>query len=660
MPNYLSILRRGQALLTLLFFGLCAGLPAAQAQTPTPNAAEVSANPSGPVRLRPVLPATPAPGNTGRATAPAAPGFYAPGYVPLQPVMPLPSVEAPPGEFERYVQKLLDSGSGTQRLRRSEDDSQASSDSSRLPRIRRFGADFVNRADDTSAAEDNPLVPPDYLIKPGDEVVITLWGSVDAEVRAMVDRSGRIAIPRVGPIFVSGVRYADLSDTISKRVGQVFRNFELSASLGRLRGLRVFVTGYVSRPGAYSVSSLSTLTAALTQSGGPTAAGSFRTVTLRRDGKVLAVFDLYDFLLKGDRSADRVLQPDDVIQVGPVGPQVALIGSINQPGIFEMKFGETVKDVLAMAGSFSALADRSRLTLERLADRSDVRIREIALPANESDTLTHGDVVRAFSAVDTSLPIQRQNKRVRIDGEVQRPGEYVLPPNSSIADAMRVARGLTPEAFLFGAEFSRESVRATQQENYERALRDLETEFTRAATTQRTSNADEAAAASARGSSSTRLIERLRAIKPTGRVVLQMQPGQPELPDLALEDGDRIYIPPRATTIGVFGSVFNGGSYLYNEGRMVEDYLRLAGGPTRGADAESAFLIRANGSVISGLQSSGFWRSGGLKGIAAMPGDTIFVPEEINKTTFVQNVKDWTQILYQLGIGLAAVSTFRN
>ncbi len=658
MPTFNLHLRRALALL----LALSLGLPAAQAQTAPTGNPEVSVSPSGPVRLRPALPAAQAPatGTGGNTSQPAAPGFYAPGYVPLQPVTPLPSPEAPPGEFERYVQKLLDPSSGMGRSLRNDGEAQAGQNDTRVPRIRRFGVDFLNRADDASAAEDNPLVPPDYLIKPGDEILVTLWGSVDAEVRAVVDRSGRIAIPRVGPIFVSGVRYADLSDTISKRVAQVFRNFELSASLGRLRGLRVFVTGYVARPGSYSLTSLSTLTAALTQAGGPSPAGSFRNVTLRREGKVLASFDLYDFLLKGDRSADRVLQPDDVIQVGPVGPQVALIGSINQPAIFEIKTGETIQDVVAMAGGFSALADRSRLTLERLGDRRDVRIREIALPASEGTTLTHGDVMRAFSAVDASLPIQRQNKRVRVDGEVQRPGEYVLPPNSSIADAMRAAGGLTTAAFLFGAEFSRESVRVTQQDNYERALRDLETEFTRSATTQRTSNADEAAAATARGSASGRLIERLRAVKPTGRVVLQMQPGQPELPDLALEDGDRLYIPPRATTIGVFGSVFNGGSYLFNEGRMVEDYLRLAGGPTRGADTESAFVIRANGSVVSGLQSSSFWRSGELKGIPAMPGDTIFVPEEINKTTFVQSAKDWTQIIYQLGIGLAAVATFRN
>ena len=650
----MPIVRSSLCLRVLWGAGAALVVTGVAAQTPAANSGDLGAATGGPLRLRPATPVVP----QNKAQPATAPLFYP--QLPLQPNTPVP--ETPPGEFERYVQRVLDP-SRSERLVRAPDDGGASTPAAAAPRIRRFGADLVSRTYDPGAAEENPQVPPDYLIKPGDEVVVTLWGSVDAEVRTVVDRGGRITMPRIGPIFVSGVRFADLAGVISRRVGLVFRNFELSVTLGELRSLRVFVTGYVTRPGAYSVSSLATMTAALSKAGGPTAAGSFRQVSLRRGAQVVANFDVYDFLLKGDRSADRLLQPDDVIQVGPVGVQVALIGSVNQPSIFEVKASETVADVLAMAGGFSALADRRRLAIEKLDDRSTVRIRELALPAEAGAALTHGNILRAFSAVEASLPIQRQNKRVRVDGEVQRPGEYVLPPNSSVADALRAAGGLTPAAFLFGTEFSRESVRVTQQENYERALRDLETEFTRSATTQRTSNADEAAAAQARGSATSRLVERLRAIKPNGRVVLQLQPGQGELPDLALEDADRIYIPPRATTIGVFGSVFNGGSYLFNDGRMVDDYLRLAGGPTRGADTSSAFVIRANGSVVSGRQRpSSWWSSSGkeLEGVVAMPGDTIFVPEEVNKTTFVQNAKDWTQILYQLGIGLAAVATFRN
>ena len=140
---------------------------------------------------------------------------------------------------------------------------------------------------------------------------------------------------------------------------------------------------------------------------------------------------------------------------------------------------------------------------------------------------------------------------------------------------------------------------------------------------------------------------------------MQITPESKELPDLALEDGDRLYVPPLPTTVGVFGSVFNGGSYLYSEGRSVDDYLRLAGGPTKGADAGSTFVVRANGSVISRLQKSGWVRDGDLSTISAQAGDTVFVPEELNKTTWVQDAKDWTQIFYQFGIGIAAINALR-
>ena len=590
-----------------------------QAQGAPASADAQAGTAGGPIRLR-------QPG--AAATQPAPPPLGA-----VLPQAPAAAARAAPGEFEAFVQRL-----------------------SAPLEVRRFGAELMTPADD--AAETLPLVPPDYLVKPGDEILLTLWGSVDADLRLQVDRSGRISIPRVGPVLVSGVRYADLPGAISQRVAQVFRNFELSVSLGQLRGQRVYVTGFVAKPGSYNVSSLATVVQALLKAGGPSSAGSFRNIEVKRGNQRVAGFDLYDFLLGGDRSADRMLQGDDVIHVGPVGTQVALIGSVNRAAIFELKPGETVADLLRMAGGFSAVADRSRLAVERIDDRATVRIVQLALPAAGNSALMNGDVLRAFSAIDNALPVQRQNKRVRVEGEVARPGEYVLPPQSSIADALAAAGGLTEKAYVFGAEFSRESVRSTQQLNYDRALRDLETDLARNVSTQRTSNAEEASAAAGRESANARLLTALRAQRPSGRIVLQLPPNGRELPPLELEDGDRLLVPPRPSSVGVFGSVFNAGSYLYSEGRAVDEYLNLAGGPTRGADAGSAFVIRANGSVVSGRQSSGWFNRGtGLEGLKAEAGDTVFVPEELNKTTFIQNAKDWTQVLYQFGVGLAAIIT---
>lgn len=520
--------------------------------------------------------------------------------------------------------------------------------------IRRFGAELMlDRYDSGDTAA--PLVPADYLLNPGDELVLSLWGSVDADLRLVIDRSGRVNVPRVGPVMLAGVRYADAADVIRRRVAQVFRNFDLSVSLAQLRGIRVFVTGFVDRPGTYTVSSLSSVLQGLLRAGGPSAAGSFRHIELRRGGQAPVVYDLYDLLLKGDRGTDSQLQPADVIHVGPIGRQIAVVGSVNRPAIFELKDTETVADALQMAGGFTAVADPGRISVERLSERTTVRIAELRLPQSSSAALSNGDILRAFSAVSVALPQKGQAKRVRIEGEVLRPGEYILPPQSDVSDALAAAGGVTPNAYVFGTEFTRESVRVQQQENYDRALRDLEIEFTKAATTQRTATADEAAAQVTRSANTTKLIEGLRSVKPTGRIVLQLTPDSIQLPDLDLQDGDRILIPARPTTVGVFGSVFNGGSYLFGEGRRLSSYMDLAGGPTRGADTGSTFVIRANGSVISTRQGRGWFGMGSLEDVVAEPGDTIFVPEEVNKTTFVQNAKDWTQILYQFGIGIAGI-----
>ena len=399
------------------------------------------------------------------------------------------------------------------------------------------------------------------------------------------------------------------------------------------------------------------------RTGGPSAAGSFRDVTLMRGGRKVTSFDLYDLLLRGDKSADRVLQAEDVVQIGPVGPQVALIGSVNKPAVFELKAGDTVADVVAMAGGFAPVADPNRLSIHHLSERNDRNIVQIELPAQAGQHPVSGDVMEAYSVVKVSLALQRQNKHVRIEGEVGTPGEYVLPPESTVDDAIRAAGGLTPLAYVFGTEFDRESVRKTQQENYDRALRDLETDFTRTTSTQRAISADEAAAHAQAAQSAERLIERLREVRPTGRIVLQVTPDATRLPSLALENGDRLYIPARPSTVGVFGSVFNGGTYIFRVDSTLGDYMSLAGGPTRGADGASTFVIRANGGVISARQtgSSSFWsHRTGLEDAVAEPGDTVFVPEELDKTTFLQGAKEWTQILYQFGIGAAALAALHG
>ncbi|MBG6079380.1 protein involved in polysaccharide export with SLBB domain [Rubrivivax gelatinosus] len=552
--------------------------------------------------------------------------------------LPLRRLPPPVSEFERYARKATNE-----------------------PDLRRFGYDLVERLQEDRSADYNPSIPADYLVRVGDELVVTLWGSVDADLRLMVDRGGRISIPRVGPVLVSGVRYADLPDVISRRVSQVFRNFQVSVALGQLRGMRVYVTGFADSPGPVVVNSLSTMSQALLAAGGPAASGSFRNIVLRRGKTVVAQFDLYDLLLKGDRSADQILQPDDVIHIGPIGPQVAVVGSVNRHAIFEIKRGETVDDALQMAGSFTSVADMNRIALDRLGNGNANRLLQLSLPESTAMPLVNGDILRAFNAGDLERPAGTQQKRVRVEGEVAHPGEYVMPVTSTVADAVRAAGGLTANGYLYATEFMRESVRRTQQQNYERALRDLEADINTQAATRRATTAEEANGIVATTTVTKRWLDQLRELKPTGRLVLNISPASTELPDLMLEDGDRIFVPARPTTIGVFGSVFSAGSYLYSPSRNVGDYLRLAGGPKKGADQSSVFVVRANGTVASSLQEAGwFTRGNALASTGVQPGDTIFVPEEMDKTTWIQNAKDWTQLLYQFGIGLAGIKSATN
>ena len=580
-----------------------------------------------------------------------------------------------PSEFERYVQRRAnelenqgrtqdtdfeanqerDGTSGTNGARGS--DSQATRSTPNI-QVRRFGANLVT--DDSSYVSQDPLpaIPGDYIVRPGDELRLTIWGTVDADLRLTVDRTGSVAVPRVGAIHVAGLRSAELGDAISRRVGQTFKNFQLSATLGQVRAIRVFVGGYVQRPGSVTVSGLSSILHTLMRAGGPSASGSFRDIHLRRAGHEVAVFDLYDLLLKGNRDTDALVQPDDVIFVGPVGTQVAVLGSVNQQAIYELKPGETLDDVLGMAGGFNAVGDRTRVSLERLADRNSGRVVELSLPAHLHDALASGDIVHAFSVITAALPEEVQNQHVRVEGEVAHPGDYILPPGSHISDALRAAGGMTRSAYPYGTEFSRESVRRTQQINYERALRDLETDMSKNQASQRVTSSEELASQNATAAANARLLSRLRQVRPTGRVVLQISPDAKELPDLALEDGDTLNIPNRISSVGIFGSVFNTGSFVFEPDHTTGQYLALAGGPTRGADKDSIFMLRANGSVISARQGASFWHSGNDFNTAVVqPGDTIFVPEQVNKSTFVQDAKDWTQILYQFGLGLAGIKT---
>ncbi len=300
-----------------------------------------------------------------------------------------------------------------------------------------FGQSMFDQPPSTFAPMDLLQVPDDYIIGAGDTLQIRVWGQVNADVRASVDRAGQIYIPQVGPISVAGVHYGELEQYLKNAVSKIFRNFDLTVSVGRLRSIQVLVLGNARYPGTYTISSLSTLVNAIFASGGPTPQGSLRHIQVRRDGATITDFDFYDLLIKGDKSKDVRLQPGDVLYIPHVGPLVAIAGSVNTPAIYEMKDNSTLNDLIEVAGDLSTVADTSKVLIDRFVEHQSRKTLEFpydeqsrALPVKD------GDIVRIFSIVP------RFEDTVTLRGNVANPGRYPWKPGMRVRDLIPNAQAL--------------------------------------------------------------------------------------------------------------------------------------------------------------------------------------------------------------------------
>ena len=290
-----------------------------------------------------------------------------------------------------------------------------------------YGANLFRHAPSTFAPVNNVPVSPDYAIGPGDELRIQLFGQRNALQRLIVDRTGNIAFPEVGTIHVAGVKYSQLQDFLKAQLSRSYRNFQVSVSLGQLRSIQVFVVGNARRPGSYTLGSLSTLLNALFASGGPLPQGTLRDIQVQRDGQTVAHFDLYDILLHGDKSKDIALQSSDVIFIPPVGPQVALSGSVNTPGIYEFKPGTTVRQAIEFAGGETAVALGGQVRIERIAEKANRALADVDLE-RYNPVLENGDILEIGEIEG------KYRNGVTLRGNVALPGRYVWKPGMRVAD----------------------------------------------------------------------------------------------------------------------------------------------------------------------------------------------------------------------------------
>jgi protein involved in polysaccharide export with SLBB domain len=292
-----------------------------------------------------------------------------------------------------------------------------------------FGRQLFQSAPSTFAPADQIPASPDYVLGPGDEVILRLWGHTNVNARLTVDRAGSIYVPQVGAVDVAGLRFRDLQDHLKQELSRTYRNFDLSVNLGKLRSIQVFVLGEARVPGSYTVSSLSTVFNALLVSGGPTMEGSLRRVELRRSGKTVETIDLYDFVLNGDRSKDVVLQSGDVLFIPFVGAQVAVSGSVRHPAIYELLPTSTVGEVLKEAGGPNSTASRARILIERIEDHHERHAMSVALDAEGLSTrMMDGDVMHVDPVLDG------YKNSVTIRGNLANAGRFPWHPGMKLSE----------------------------------------------------------------------------------------------------------------------------------------------------------------------------------------------------------------------------------
>lgn len=308
-----------------------------------------------------------------------------------------------------------------------------------------FGHNLFENVPSTFAPLDYVPVTPDYLVGPGDELLIRGWGQIDiTNYRVVVDRTGAIYVPKVGTISVAGVRYDHLNDYLKQAIGRYYKGFDLDVTLGRLRAIQVFVVGQVRRPGSYTISSLSTLVNALFASGGPSKSGSMRNIQLKRAGQVVTTFDLYDLIAKGDKSKDAQLMPGDVIYVPAVGPLVAMAGSVNVPAVYELKGHDTLAEVISYAGGLTSTAAGQQAVIERIDARQMRRADEFPLNADGlGRELRDGDIVRFLHI------------SARFDNAITLRGNVALPGRYPWHEGMRVKDLIPNREFLVTEEYWR-------------------------------------------------------------------------------------------------------------------------------------------------------------------------------------------------------------
>jgi protein involved in polysaccharide export with SLBB domain len=478
-------------------------------------------------------------------------------------------------------------------------------------------------------------------------------------------------------------------------------------------GPRVALLGALDAPAIYELASpQETIAQLLTYSGGQQVLTSANKVLLERinpsQAKAPRMVEERSLSASGLQTTVR---DGDVLTLFKISPEfanaVTLRGNVAEPLRYAFKPGMKVSDLIPEVGALiqpdyytrknimvqferdkslssdSVVTEAKTLIDEINWDYAAIHrldkqaLRTVLIPFNlglavknldpaHNLVLQPGDVVTVFGVKELPVPLEKLSQFVRVSGEVMVPGIYQIQGGDTLPQLIQRAGGLSRNAFVYGTVFSRESTRQQQQDNLNKSVRRLETEINAqsVSTLQNVTDTEKGSALQAQLAGQKILLTRLQSLKASGRIALELDSQNAVLPNITLENDDQISVPHRPSFVGVFGEVFTETSFIHKPGNTVSQYLDKAG-ITRDADVDHLLVVRADGTVESNARSQSFFSlNSGLLSKSLNPGDTVFVPAVIDRRTayskFIEGAKDWTTILYQFGIGAAALKTLRN
>ena len=515
----------------------------------------------------------------------------------------------------------------------------------------RFGSElFSNERDDYKIADD-AQAPDDYILGLGDQIIIQYYGADSGEFFLEIDRSGSILLPKIGPVILNGLKLEEARRLIRSRVEAQLVGVNATISIGKTKFINIFVAGNVNSPGVYSMPALSRVTHALYTAGGITDIGTYRNIKVKRQGQVVGSVDLYDFLVNGDNSSDINLHPNDVVLVGLSEKNIQVRGAVKRPGIYELKNDDLIS-IINIFGGFSPGADKENVSYSSLISESPTRI--LNFTDIKEFNFYDGDNIFIKYKPSSFVKINEVERnsfkssavRVKVQGEVLYPGEYLLENGETLSSLISRAGGVTKNAFLNGAVFTRENVRQREALRARQLADDVRRTVISASQTQSDNQINQ--------TSFEFITGQLENYSGVGRVVINMSralAGRADA-DIKLLDGDALFIPTKSNTISVFGEVRRESSFVFNNKYSIDDYITMAAGITRLGDEDNIYIVRADGFVE---MPTGNWFKFGASRVL-QEGDTIIVPVDYSYRAALPFWRDVISIVYQGAVAIAAIS----